>query len=71
MERCFLKIYYKNVDKIYPAGYILLMEKNMSDKQTLRSVEDKKELKNRLNRIAGQISGIKKWWKKTDIVMIF
>lgn len=36
------------------------MEKNMSDKQTLRSVEDKKELKNRLNRIAGQISGIKK-----------
>lgn len=32
----------------------------MSDKKTLRTNDDKKELTNRINRIAGQISGIKK-----------
>ena len=36
------------------------MEKDMSDKKTLRTNDDKKELTNRINRIAGQISGIKK-----------
>lgn len=47
------------IDKTYPYGYIIYTEDKMK-KTTVRSQEDKKLLKNRLNRIAGQVEGIKK-----------
>ena len=40
-------------------------------KKTERSEEKKKQLLNRINRISGQVNGIKRWWKKILIVMTY
>lgn len=42
-----------------------------TNKTKERTEKEYKDLINRLNRIEGQVRGIKKWWKTAPIVLIF
>lgn len=50
-----------------------MVVKNMSEdnKKTERSDVEKKQLLSRINRITGQLDGIKKWLKMINIVMMY
>ncbi len=46
-------------------------KKSVVAKTKNRSPEELKMLMNRLNKISGQINGIKKWWKKMRTAQTF